>query len=841
MQILGRLNHPNIVTIHDTGSSAGAFYYVTDYISGERLDDHVNTHKLSLRDTLTLFAEICDAVSAAHLLGVIHRDLKPGNILIEETGRPRVLDFGLAKLVAEDAPQGTMTTTGEFVGSLPWASPEQVVGSPQDLDVRTDVYSLGVMLYQALTGQFPYPVRGSVPEIVENIRNVEPAHPSSVRREIGVDVDTIVLKCLSKGRERRYQTAGELGRDLRHYLTGAPIEARRDSVVYVLRKHLRRYWLPMAVAALFVAVVTVGFVSSLMFWRQAVQERNDAEAARSAEAEQRAAAEHSAVQAAREYAKAQAVLDFLNEDLLAAADPKNTADREITVREALDAAAANIAGRFDDQPLVEAAIRTTLGVTYQSCGAADSAEPHFARALELRRAALGDEHEDTLNAAIWLVDLYARQGRYDEALALAEHTLDTARRAFGDDSITTATCAGTLGKVYFDRGRYAEAEPLQVQAFKVARQIIGAEHETTLTYMGNLALLYGYQGRYADAEPLMVESYEIRQDAYGPEHPKTLLAASNLGALYRAQGRLDEAEPLFVQTLERRERLLGEEHPATLVSLNNLAALYSSQGRDAEAEPLHRRALEGRRRAQGADHPATLRATINLTKLYLRQRRYAEAASLCDGLLENTRRVFGPEHPSTIEALSAIGLLRRSQQRYDEAERLLVEALDLGRRAFGDKSVRTTTVMNNLGLVYESQGRHDQAEPMFVEALALRRDALGATHLNTLSSAHFLAHVYRMMGRSKEAEPLFRDAYEGRRTQLGDTQQHTLESLRGLIRSLIDQERFVEAEELALQHQDMAQAARDGSPEVVTAAQELLTELYTAWDGCDDADGWRDP
>jgi len=286
VQVLGQLNHPNIVTIHDSGSSAGHHYFVMDYVPGQSLDAYMASARPSIDESLRLFARVCDAVNAAHLRGVIHRDLKPGNVRIDTEGEPRVLDFGLAKVATTDSDVSAMTMTGQFVGSLPWASPEQAEAVPSKIDVRTDVYSLGVILYHMLTGKFPYNVIGNVRDVLDNILTAEPTRPSTLRgegerlaRRINDEVETIVLKCLHKERERRYQTAGELARDVKHYLNGEPIEAKRDSLPYVLRKRLKRHKLAVGFAAGLLAVVTAGFVISLTFWRQAVEDRDLAQVA----------------------------------------------------------------------------------------------------------------------------------------------------------------------------------------------------------------------------------------------------------------------------------------------------------------------------------------------------------------------------------------------------------------------------------------------------------------------------------------------------------------------------------------------------------------------------------
>ncbi|MHC4445188.1 MAG: protein kinase domain-containing protein [Planctomycetota bacterium] len=296
VRILAQLKHPNIVTIHDSGRINGRFYFVMDYIAGQRLDEYIATPHgpplprgdkggsphppltrgerggLSIKQILSLFAKICEAVNAAHLQGIIHRDLKPSNIRIDSDSEPHILDFGLAK-VTDDPQFQTMTITGQFMGSLHWASPEQVESIPSNIDIRTDVYSLGVILYQMLTGEFPYEVTGSMRTVLDNILKAEPVPPHNIRKDINDEVETIVLKCLDKEPVRRYQSAGELARDLRHYLNGEPIEAKRDSALYVLGKTIRRYKVRAAVVASFVILITVSLIGSIILWRNAEDAR----------------------------------------------------------------------------------------------------------------------------------------------------------------------------------------------------------------------------------------------------------------------------------------------------------------------------------------------------------------------------------------------------------------------------------------------------------------------------------------------------------------------------------------------------------------------------------------
>ncbi|MBP7937716.1 MAG: protein kinase [Phycisphaerae bacterium] len=375
VEVLGQLNHPNIVAIHDSGSVSGTFFFVMDYITGQPLDLWMAAKQRSVQETLRLFAKICGAVNAAHLRGIIHRDLKPGNIQIDAEGEPHILDFGLAKVAIGDE-VSLMTATGQFMGSLPWSSPEQAEGIPGRIDTRTDVYSLGVILYQMLTGKFPYDVVGNMRAVLDRIMTGEPVRPRAVRREIDDEVETIVLKCLSKDRDRRYQTAGELARDIGHYLAGDPIEAKRDSGWYVLKKHLRRYYIPAVVAAGFVLLLAG---SSLVAWSLYAR------------------ADRAWAVASAENEKLVEVQSFL-QNMLASADPRKRKGADLRVRDVLEQATRRLDTTQFSAPQTQAALRHVIGVTYRHLGLADEAELHLRKVLAFRerrdRSSL--EYADTL-------------------------------------------------------------------------------------------------------------------------------------------------------------------------------------------------------------------------------------------------------------------------------------------------------------------------------------------------------------------------------------------------------------------------------------------------------------
>lgn len=406
VQVLGQLNHPNIVRIHDSGTSAdGGFFYVMDYISGRTLDQLLSDDRPSVEATIVLFTKICDAVNAAHLRGVIHRDLKPANVRVDANGEPIVVDFGLAKISGPDAiesghtgPPRLMTLTGQFIGSLPWASPEQAEGVPGNIDVRTDVYSLGVMLYQMLTGQFPYRVVGAMRDVLDNILRAQPAKPSTIRRQINDEVETIVLKCLSKERERRYQSAGELARDLRRYLNGEPVEAKRDSAGYIIGKTLEKYrpWVAAAMVAI-AGVVGTGIVTTVL-WRRAVtaeaRTRDALAAARDSEQRARAGAARAQDNFLAGHALAMSMITDLQpaiEDLRGA-----TKARELLLVQAqkyldrLKAEAGDDAGLLLDLAKAHEQVADIQGGLYffPRTGRGASSEENLAKANEIREALL---------------------------------------------------------------------------------------------------------------------------------------------------------------------------------------------------------------------------------------------------------------------------------------------------------------------------------------------------------------------------------------------------------------------------------------------------------------------
>ncbi len=855
-QTLARMDHPHIAHVLDAGATdSGRPYFVMELVTGIPITEYCDQHGLSIPARLELFVSVCQAVQHAHQKGIIHRDLKPSNILVaehEDTPLPKVIDFGVAKATGGRLTDKTaFTSLGQLVGTPLYMSPEQAGLSGQDVDTRTDVYALGVLLYELLTGEPPLDKQrfrdAAYEEIRRVIREEEPSKPStrvsalgdaattasghrqvtpaSLRRLLEGELDWIVMKALEKDRTRRYETASAYAKDIQRYLNDEPVEAGPPSVVYRFRKFAHRHKLAFLTTSLVAVSLLLGMAGTT--W-QSMRARS--QAARAELGEQRA--EREAKKARTEAAISQAVNDFLTEDLLAQADPENEPDRDIKLRTILDRASANLEGRFPDQPLVAAAIHMTLGMTYLSLGEYEKAERHVekahatrcltlgrehpdtlwsmhnlavvfgaqgrydeaeklsAEALEINRRVLGPEYPDTLTIMMALACWYNDQGRYNEAEKLHREVLEIRRRVLSPEDHYTLESMHNLAIVYCGQGRYDEAEKLHSEVLEIRRRVLGPEHVHTLISMMNLANVYRDQCHYAEAEKLQAEVLEIQRRVLGPEHPDTIRNLGNLAATYVSWHRFAEAEKLLNEVLEILRRVLGPEHPHTLASMNNLAATYEHQGRNVEAEKLHAEVLEIRRRTLGPEHPATLTSMMNLANRYLSQGRSSEAEKLHAEVLEIRRRVLGPEHPDTLRSMGSVANTYVGPHRYAEAEKLHHEALDIQRRVLGPEHPDTLKSTMNLALVYHDEGRYAEAEKLYHESLEIQRRVLGSEHRDTLQCMGNLGSLYIDQDRHADAERLYTELLEIQRRVLGPEHPDTLKVLANLAILYMESDRY---------------------------------------------------
>jgi serine/threonine protein kinase len=655
-QALGRLQHPGIAQIYEAGTTHRGLgpepYFAMELIRGDSLLRYAETHKLSTRHRLELMADVCEAVHHAHGRGIIHRDLKPGNILVSETGQPKVLDFGVARVTNSDAQITRQTNVGQIIGTLAYMSPERFLADPMDFDIRSDVYALGVILFELLAGSLPYRLGPQLHDSIRTIREDDPTPLSAVSRSYRGDIEIIVNTALEKDRAHRYSSAEYMADDIRRHLRDEPIAARRPSAIYRFKKFNRRHKALVIGLSTVLLVLVVGIIISTE------------EAARARRAEQ----------------AANAVSDFLRNDLLAQASPNSQArpdvkpDRDIKVRTVLDRAAARISGKFAALPLIEASIRQTVGNTYSDLGLYSDAQRQAARALDLRRRNLGERHPDTLASMHDLATLQWEQGNNAEAERLYAKALEGRRQVLGELHPDTLSSMHYLGLVYLEEAKYSEAESRFRTVLETRRRILGEDHPDTLMVMEDLATLDSRQRKYAEAVPLYTKVLAAQQRVLGKEHPDTLLTMSNFAVAYRDQGRYSQAESLLQKTLEIERRVLGEEHAYTLGTIYSLAKAYFLQRSYERAEFFYTRLLQNQRNATNVDE-VWWWAIDDLALLYFNQRNYHKSQMLLqEGL-------HGPHEIKTDTRFrysyeSLLGANLTSEGRYTEAEPLLLLGYD---------------------------------------------------------------------------------------------------------------------------------------------------------------------
>jgi eukaryotic-like serine/threonine-protein kinase len=665
VQALARLQHPNIAAIYEAGVTEDHRpFFAMELIEGHDMIACAEARDRKGQDRdlpgrLDMFCRVCDAIHFAHQRGVIHRDLKPSNVLVSQslgsstTGSTamsphvKVLDFGLARLMENGGANPTVTMeTGQIRGTIAYMSPEQVRGDIDDIDVRTDVYALGVMLYQLLAGVLPHDVAGmALPEAVRAIHDSEPHALGSVDRTLRGDLETIVAKAMEKDRTRRYQSAAELAADIGRYLRHESIAARPASVIAQIRKFSRRHKAAVVGGVLVAAALSIGLVGTTLALIEARTQASAAKNAQLAESKQNALAQ-------AQVKTARAVIEFLSKDLLGQATPLNHPDREVTLRQVLDEAAAKIEFKFADEPVAEAAIRMTLGTTYRMLGQSMTAEPHLVRALALRREHLGNAHNETRHTLTALGAVWGDLDRFDDAGRLLNEVMSIGRGRTVDDERETLLAMSILAYQYDRRGFNEKALPLHQQVLEATRRLDGDRSDSTVDAMSSLAQSHVQRGEFDLAESLFRHAINTSTRAHGEDGLKTLTAMNNLAALFVRQDRMEDALPLLEAAVEGAEDVLGTDHVVTLVRRNNLALAYAGIGRMDEAAALLQESLDVTLASRGREHVGTATAMNNLGGCRLRQKRFADAAALFSDALTIQDRLLGENHIETLYTMT---------------------------------------------------------------------------------------------------------------------------------------------------------------------------------------------
>jgi eukaryotic-like serine/threonine-protein kinase len=760
-QALAVMDHTNIAKVFDAGTiadepgraSAGRPYFVMELVQGVPITRYCDEVHLPVRERLQLLVPVCQAIQHAHQKGIIHRDIKPSNVLVcMQDGKPvpKVIDFGVAKALRQRLGEGSMYTEfGAVIGTLEYMSPEQAEISPLGVDTRTDVYALGVLAYELLTGSTPLHKerlrQAAYTEAVRLIKEQEPPKPSTrltdsneflanlaalrrtgparLTREVRGELDWIVMKALEKDRTRRYEGAGELARDIERYLHDEPIEASPPSKGYRLKKFVSKNKTPVltALSLLFLLIIAVMGTT----WGLIRAERARAEAVRAgqAEAEQRQLAQANAeaeskakkTAEARE-AETRAVLDFVQKRVFAAARPKGQAGGlgwDITLHRALEQALPLIDKSFADQPLIEAQLRLTLGNSFWYLDKAQIAAEQFqaARAIYTRH---GDER-NALASMRGLANCYKSLGKNLEAQRLCEEILVRRKTLLGTDHPETVSSMMDLANSYRELGRDQDAVKLHEEALELAKVKLGADDRQTLRIMNNLASSYYNAGRHQEAVKLREETLALRKAKFGKDDPDTLRSMMGLANSYYFLGRHPEAFRLYEETLALQKVHLGPDNSETLRTMNNLANVYAAIGRERDALKLRLETLRLQKANLGPTHPDTLTSMGNVALSYSHLGQHAEALKLSEETLTLQKATSAPDHPATL------------------------------------------LCMNNLACTYDDLGRHADALKLHQATLALRKTNLGENHPDTLRSMEGVATSLMKLDRPAEAVPIIDD------------------------------------------------------------------------------------
>jgi eukaryotic-like serine/threonine-protein kinase len=787
-QALAMMDHPNIAKVLDAGATdTGRPFFVMELVRGVKITDFCDQNNLTTSERLELFIQVCQAIQHAHQKGIIHRDIKPSNILVtlhDDVAVPKVIDFGIAKATVGQLTDKTVFTAfAQFIGTPAYMSPEQAQMSGLDIDTRADIYSLGVLLYELLTGNTPFDAKdllaAGMDEMRRKIREDEPAKPSTClstmqamdlttaarRRQVEPpkliylirgDLDWLVMKCLEKDRTRRYETANGLAADIQRHLSNEPITARPPSRWYEFQKTVRRHKFGFATAAALILVLGLGvLVSAWQAVRAMRAEREQSRLRQQAEANEK--------RAEAESFKSQQVAQFMK-DMLKGVGPATAMGRDTTMlREILDKTATRLNG-LKSQPTVEADLLATLGNVYADLGEYTNAVAMHRESLALRRKLWGNEHREVANGLYdFAVVLYA-PGRFTEAEALCREAVAIRRKLPGPEHVDIATALDCLARILEAQGRLDEAVTTWQEALAMRRKLRGNDHESVGYVLHPLAWTLGRQRKYSEAEAMSREELAIWRKRLGADHSNVGWALGDLAIYLREQGKLAESEATVREALEISRKQSGNNPAAVATFLRQLAWVVYHQGKRAEAEAISREELALRRKVLGINHPEVA-ATLYCLATFLRdQKKWPEGETTIREALKIRRMQLGDGHADVAASCELLSELLQAQGKTEEANATAAAALAIRQKLQGDGHPEAAKATYERAVLLQKEGNLAEAEPLFREASAAfeelaRKNPQRTDHRVQLGHSQWqLGQLLSASGRLEDAERVFNEA-----------------------------------------------------------------------------------
>lgn len=827
-EITGGLEHPGIVPIYALGASAdGRPYYAMRFIRGDNLATAIKQYHegeqaseqsdrtVQLRRLLSRFLDVSNAVYYAHQRGVLHRDLKPGNVMLGEYGETLVVDWGLAKPIgaseestseSDESPtiasplvprSGSVvdaTQLGSAIGSPHYMSPEQARGEHDKLGPAADVYSLGATLFTLLTNRKP--VEG---QSLEDILAAVQKGPTKTARQWNPEIDAalskICAKAMSLSTEERYKTVRALADDVERYLADEPVRAYPEPLTRRTRRWMRKHprLVGSATATLVAGVVSAATIAGVVSSSNAkLGEKNlelaEANTQLEVAKEDAETARDEALTARDEAVRAKEQAETVSEFLVTAfrAPDPDVAGRHLTVAQVMGWAAEQLDERFADDPQTKAALLFTLASTYEGLGVPEEAAPLCEQAVRLWQESLGVDDPKTLWAQNTLANIYVDLGEFSQAIDLHKQVLEKRRETLGTDHPSTINSLNNLAGAYRDSGDWKTGLPLQEESLEQARRVLGDDDLNTLTYMNNLAVSYEAAGRSAEALALQEQAHEKLAAQLGRNHPDTLTSMGNLATSYSSAGNAEKSLELQQEVYELMKAKLGPHHPTTLLAMNNLAHTYYGAGDKEKAFALHEKTQSQMKKHLGADHLYTLKSTLGFAKSYQESGEYSAAIEQLESSLFESHESLPPFHPLRVRAVELLAEAQSQQGQWQKASQLLQELLNYRVQTLGEEDLKTLDSKYHYAETLRNLGQYEQALAVHEETFLLRKKVLGKEHPKTLASMLNTAEATLRTGDQEEAVAMNEEALRLMRKNLGEDNINTLVAMSNLANAYLE-------------------------------------------------------